>query len=273
MKISVILFVILTTTFFGFGQETDRKNALHLDIGISNLMRQDIIFSPFIHNDLSLFHFGLDYSREAKFLQVVSLRYSNFNPMVSGPFIFYFHGDPHKAYPHSFNLVNLDYGFARNFYEKQQTTLAAGVLFSSDIQSMNYIFGRISSFGYFATFGLGVFGSCERQITSESRIAATVKMPLVYWLARSPYLVNDDAFIENISSHSGLQTFADLIGDGQLANPGNMQMFDFELKYIYHPGGRWDLGMGYLLEYIHMSEPRYLLSLQNSINITVSFAF
>ncbi len=273
MKLILLSLLCCLTAFTSFAQETRKENTLTLSFGPSYIMRQDLIFSPVIHNDFSFMNLGLEYTRKAKFFQKVSLHYANYNPMVAGPYEFTEHSEPNTAYPHSFNLVDLDYRFGKQFKETKQAAITAGGLFSTDIQAMNYVYGRISSFGYFAAFGLGVFGTYERRINEKSALAATLKLPLFAWLARSPYLVNDDEFIENISSHSGFKTFMAYVGDGEMVTWNKMQTLDLELKYEYDYNERWDFGVAYLFEFIHMSQPRNLLSFRNSLNLSANYKF
>lgn len=169
MKIILISLFSWLATSFCFGQETKRENALTLSIGPSYIMRQDLIFSPVIHHNFSLINLGLDYTRKAKFFQKVSLRYANFNPMVANPYEFTLHGEPNTAYPHSFNFIDLDYQFGKSIKETKNATITIGGLFSTDIQAMSYVYGRISSLGYFAAIGLGGFSKYERSIFTFAR--------------------------------------------------------------------------------------------------------
>jgi hypothetical protein len=273
MRTLLTSLIIWLTALTCFGQEAPRENALTLSIGPSYLMRQDLIFSPFIHKDFSIINLGLDYTREGKYFHKVSLRYGNFNPMVVAKYEFTFHGEPKTAYPHSFNLIDLDYQFGKKIIETQKGTFTAGGLILTDIQAMNYAYGRISNFGYYASIGLGGFGAYKRPLGEKGRLVTTLKLPFFAWLARSPYLVNDDEFIENISSHSGFKTFMAFLGDGQMATWNKVQTFDLELKYEYDLSERWGFNAAYLFEFIHISQPRNLLSFRNSLNLSAKFKF
>jgi hypothetical protein len=273
MKIIWTSLLLWLTALTSFGQEIASKNALTLSFGPSSIIRQDLIFSPFIHKDYSLLNIGLDYTREAKSFQKISINYANFNPMVTESYKFTFNGEPEIAYPHNFNLVSLDYQFGKKVKGFRNGIITIGGLFSSDIQAMNYVYGRISNFGYFAALGLGVFGTYSNSITEKSRFEATLKLPLFAWLARSPYLVNDDQFIKNISSHSGLKTFMAFLGDGQMATWDKIQTLDLELRYEYDLNKRWGLGAAYLFEFVRVSQSRNLLSFRNSVNILANFKF
>lgn len=216
---------------------------------------------------------GLNYSRSSRFYQKISVGYTNFNPMIAGPYQFNIHGESNTAYPHSFNFINLDYQLGKQVKRIQNQTLIIGGLFSSDIQIMNYGYGRISSFGYFTASGLGIFGTYSRSVAEKSQLEATLKLPLFVWLARSPYLVNDDEFIDNVSSHSGFKTFVAFLGDGQMAALDKIQTLDLEVKYRYDLNKRWGLEAAYLFEFVHVRQPKNLLSFRNSVNLSANFKF
>ena len=254
-------------------QDHNKENKLTLSFGPSILARQDMIFSPNIHNDFTILNVGLGYTREAKLFQTVRFNYANFNPMVLDPYEFTEYGELETAYPHSFNLIDLDYLLGKNVMETKKSVLTVGGMFSSNIQAMNYVYGRFSNFGYFATFGLGGFVQDKFTINEKSHLTATLQLPFASWLSRSPYLVNDDEFIENIISHSGFKTFMAYLGDGQLATWNKLQTFDLEVKYAYILNEKWDLGAAYAFEFIHASQPRNLLSFRNALNLSATLKF
>ncbi|GAA0879485.1 hypothetical protein GCM10009119_24530 [Algoriphagus jejuensis] len=254
-------------------QDLGIENKLTLSFGPSILARQDLIFSPNIHNDFSFLNFGLGYTREAKLYQTVRLNYAGFNPMVIDPYEFTEYGEFETAYPHSFNLVDLDYSLGKKVLVTEKSALTIGGMFSTNIQAMNYVYGRFSNFGYFATLGLGAFVQDKFTINEKSHLTATLQLPFVSWLSRSPYLVNDDEFIENIFSHSGFKTFMAYLGDGQLATWNKLQTFDLEAKYSYTLSERWDLSAAYAFEFIHASQPRNLLSFRNALNLSATLKF
>lgn len=254
-------------------QDVDKKNTLSFNVGAGYITRQDLIFSPVIHTDLSLMNLGLQYTREATLFQKVSLNYSNFNPMVSGMYEFTEYGEPERAYPHSFNMVDLDYLIGKKLQASERSNLTAGILFTMDIQAMNYVYGKFSNFGYYSAFSLGVFGRKALVINEKSNVSATIQIPLMSWLSRSPYLVNDDEFIENISTHSGLESFGRFVGDGQLVTWNRLQTLNLEVKYVYAISEKWALGAAYVFEFIHSDKPENLLSFRNTLNLSANFKF
>lgn len=151
--------------------------------------------------------------------------------------------------------------------------LTVGGLFAADIQAMNYAYGRTSSLGYYASFGLGAFGKYAYTINEKNNLSASLQIPLFYLMARSPYLVNDDEFIENTYSHSGFKTFMAFIGDGNFVTWNRLQTFDLDLKYTHSLNRRWNLGAAYLFEFVHAVQPQNLLSYRQSLNLSASYCF
>lgn len=253
-----------------YGQDADEKNSFSLSFGPGHIMRQDVIFSPFVHSDLSFLNVGLDYTRQATFFQRVSLRFGSFNPMVSNLYEFTVHGENVTAYPHNFNLIDIDYLIGKAIMETEKSRLIAGGVLSADIQALNYVYGRISSFGYYSAFGLGIFGRHSVEINKKHRILTSLQLPVLAWLSRPPYMGIDDEFIENISSHSGSKTLLAFISDGELVTWNRLQTFDAGLTYTYRFNERLDLGAGYLFEFVHANQPQNLISFRNSINISLT---
>ncbi|MDN3724121.1 hypothetical protein QRD02_06985 [Aequorivita sp. SDUM287046] len=265
----VFLFLIVSI----YAQESEVKNTFSLHWGTSYLARQDLIFSPLYHTDFTLLNVGIEYTRNAKMFQKISFRYGNFDPIVSSPYDYTEAGETETTTPHSFIFIDVDYQLGKNIKESSKNSLTIGGLFAIDVQSLNYEYGRTSSFGYYSTLNLGVFGKYKYTINSKSNLSTTLQLPLIAWLARSPYLVNDDEFIENTSSHSGIKTFFSFIGDGEFATWNKLQTFNFDLKYTYSLNEKWSIGAAYLFEFLHSSEPRNLLSYRQTLNIGTNFNF
>lgn len=268
------------TTAFAFSlitsfvlQAQDTKNCIQLQIGLSNIARQDLVFSPFVHKDFSPINIGIRYQREKKFYQNIHLRFSSLKPSFIGPYEFFDDNETKQTSPHIFTMIDLDYWLGKEFRRRSKSITKAGIAFNADIQALNYVYGRTSFFGYYSAIGLGGFISQTYNANKKNKITGQIALPLFNWVARSPYLVNDDEFIENISSRSGVKTFFAFIGDGNFATLNKSQILDFRLNYAYKLNDRWELGVDYLFEFIHSKEPRNLLSYRNSIFINGTFKF
>ena len=273
MKIILILTIIFSFSLLENLVAQDLKNNLQLQVGFGHIARQDFVFSPFIHRDLSPLNFGIRYQRDKKYFQNANLRFALLSPSHSDSYLFFDDNKNETTSPHIFTLVDLDYWFGKSIKQTDKVSTKVGLSVNADIQALNYVYGRISSFGYFSSFGLGGFVNHTYKFNDKNSLTAYASMPIICWVARSPYLVNDDEFIENTSSHSGVKTFFAFIGDGKPATLNRLQMVDIGANYTYHLSPKWDLGISYLFEFIHSSKPRNLLSYRNTIFFKTNFKF
>ncbi len=270
-KLTFIIIALIAIHNQVLGQEM--KNNLSLRLGAGHIARQDLVFSPFIHKDFTPLNVGLEYTRNAHFHQRIQLRFASFDPMLTNSFKYTENGETEVASPHFFSLVDLDYAFGKEIPITEKSSLTVGTLLVTDVQVLNYAYGRIGSFGYYANFGLGVFLAKEYDLSEKSGVSVRLALPIIHWLSRSPYLVNDDQFIENISSHANTKTFLAFVEDGKFATLNTLQTFDLEAQYTHRLNKRWDIGVGYFFEFIHSKEPRSLISYRNSIFASANLKF
>jgi hypothetical protein len=255
------------------GQESPGKNYLSVYYGVGNIIRQDLVFSPLVHRDISFINAGLGYTREADIFQRVNFSYSNFTPMVADSYGFFDRGELKTAGPHLFTLVDMDYLGGKVFLQTGKAITILGGLFSADVQALNYVYGRIGNFGYFSSLGMGLFARQGYFISDKSFFSATIQLPIFSWISRSPYLVNDDEFIENISSHSDFKTFLAFIRDGSFNTISQFQAIDIEAEYLYGFHERWEVGASYNLAILHSRIPREMISIRSSISLSLNFIF
>lgn len=273
MRLKLLMAAILysITLYDAEGQES--KNSISLNVGFGGIARQDLIFSPNIHRDISAINFGLEYSRGGKFYQNGSVRFASFSPIQVSPYEYTLNGEKKLSGSHLFSLIDIDYNFGKEILKREKSTTTIGLLFTTDIQMLNYVYGRIGSFGYYSIFGLGPFVNRDYQLNEKHYLSAYAGFPILSWLSRSPYLVNDDEFIENISSHSDVDSFFAFIGDGNLRTLNKLQVFDLRARYLYKINNRWDLGLGYIFEFLRVEDPRNLISFRNSMNFSTRYKF
>lgn len=257
-----------TICLLGYVQaQRDTTPQLTLSIGPAHLSRQDLIFSPFIHKDFSPLAFGLKYEKNKKVHQFARLDYSGFTTGINTPYDYLLDGETETAYPHSFTFVGLDYGLGHWIGDNSKNQSLLGGSVNIDIQAFTYQYGRASFFGYYATIGLGVWYKRIFQLAERHSLSGQVEVPLLSWYARSPYLVNDDEFIENIYSHNGFTTFFAYLGDGSLVTWNKLQTVNLGVDYQYALSEKWTIGASWRFAFIHASEPLPLTSVQNNFSV------
>lgn len=225
-----------------------------------------------IHKDLSVINAGISFTAEGSFYHNVILRFSSFSPSVTPSFSYFEDGELKSAAPHSFILVNVAYSGGKK-WQAGLGEIGTGLLLLADVQALNYAYGRISSFGYFSAIAAGGFLTYFRPTGEKGRISAFLNLPVISLYSRSPYLVNDDEYIENISSHSGVKTFMAFIADGKVVTWNKLQYINTGIKYEHDLSGRWGIGASWEFDFIHAASPRKLLSFRNTFYLSSFFRF
>ncbi len=249
-----------------------QHRSLLLQAGPAYQQRQDLVFSPFIHSGYSLTNIGIGYQWNKEVIQSVDLGFFSFTSGKAAPYTYIEDGEEKTAYPHAITAVAANYGAGKAIWQNGSLQGVLGGAFNIDVQPVNYQYARISSFGYYSRFGLSAWYRQSYRLTGNQSFAARVELPVVSWVARSPYLVNDDEFIENIQSHNGVKTFASFIGDGSLQSWGKLQQLLFDLDYLYTINSKWEAGVRYRYLVTHSVVPRNLISLQHSLNVLIKLS-
>jgi hypothetical protein len=271
MKKYIFLFLLVAPGMV-FCQEVKQKQ-LTISWGAGNLVRQDIIFSPMIHRDFSMLNFSVGYKRKKGMVQNLEASFSSFNPALTDGSYFE-DGEEKTMNPHTFSFISIYYGFGKQITKNEKSVMDAGIFFQPDIHVLNYAYGRTGPyFGYFASFGFGVSGNIRYQVNNSNWLEAELRLPVAAWISRSPYLVNDDEFIENTASHNSIKTFLAFIEDGNLAWWNRWQKAGFLVQYHHHFTSRISAGAGYRFSALHHAEPRNLLSFENYFTLNVNYNF
>ena len=134
--------------------QRDTTAHLTLSLGPATIARQDLIFSPFIHQDVPPLVVGLKYEKTKKVHQYLRLDYAGFSAGLETPYDYIYNGEVETAYPHSFTFIAFRYGNGRYLGKSEHPRSMIGGAINLDVQAMNYQYGRSSYFGYFSTIGL-----------------------------------------------------------------------------------------------------------------------
>lgn len=99
-----------------------------------------------------------------------------------------------------------------------------------------------STFGYLHQLQAGMAASLQQALGKRFKVEAGIQFPLLLWVARSPYVLNDDDFIEQQSSHNALRTLAATFADGNLASPWQYSQIRLEASGTWQLSKRFQCG-------------------------------
>lgn len=247
------------------------RRSLAFSWGAMQLAHQDLVHTPFVHGGTSPISFALSYDHAGtRWTHFAEGRYGALASRLGEPYEIS-HGDHgHDDPPHGFLLFEAAYGVGRTVASGVRHSAAAGASLRVDLQAVFYRYGVHDNFGYFFSPGLNVWYGRFHRLGASHALKGRVEAPVVSWLARSPYMVNDDRFIENIASNDPLTTALAMLAGGEPVTWNRLQRIYAVLEYEYAVSTRIGLGASYRFTFTRSSEPRPLISYQSNLNLTAA---
>lgn len=269
-RAALLLLLLLACGVAAFAQ---RPAGHSFSVGLNPgwLQRQDLVFSPLVHHAISPLGVDLRYAARGKWPQTFGLRYVGYRPQAGPAFSYVDDGVTKTAGPHVFTFVNADYTLGRSFARNRASITTVGVAVNLDVDLLNYAYGRTGNFGYFTSAGVGFFVDREWQMSKGGSFDLQVAVPVIGWISRSPYLVNDDEFIENIADHSELRSLFAFVADGRFRTFTAVQAATLSADYRYPLLSRVHVGLGLRLAALRTDDPRPLRSLELAIPVSLTF--
>lgn len=249
--------------------------SLTLTTGYHHIARQDLVFSPMVQRGSAFPNVGLAYTYVGERMRhAVRLNYDGYDAGITEPYDFVdlVDGSAETTSRSNYTLVDLSYELLVPLPDSGATIVRVGGGVYGQLGSLNQGYAY-PSFGYTLFFGLGPAVRVEHTLDERTTLHGGFSIPLVGWVARSPYALNDDEFIEDQRSHRTLPTLAAFIGGGRVASFGSFRRALLELGAERRLSTHWSLGLRYGLEYLDISKPVRLISFRNSVDAAFTYHF
>lgn len=267
----ILLSILILSTALLSAQDA-KLNSLGINIGMGNLQKQDLIFSPFISRDWSPLNVLLEYGHKGKLDQKVSLRFGQYFYYVGESFSYFYRGTEYVKYPHSFSNVDLTYSLSKSFIQTSQWKISSGGRIRNRFQISSYQFGESGQSSFHLSNGLDALLNIEYK-SDRHTLQSEIALPLFSYLARSPYTGQDDQYLEEIMVHGDLKVFVEHLKNGTFQSWGKSQMLDFKLGYEYALNEKWNFGITYLFSMNLHSTPLRYTSIENVLYLGTTLKF
>lgn len=235
--------------------------------GVAHIAYQDVIHSPLVHRATSALTVSLAYRRDAAWVRFAEARVEVLSARRSR---YPIHMHDHDNLPHTWVLTDAALGVGRRM---RDSVSALGFSLTTDVHAGSYGYGIEENFGYLMHTSLSAWMEREIRATDRSRTTGRVSVPLVSWLARSPYLVNDDQFIENIDAGSPFRVALNFLRDGSVAGWRERQGGELLLDHEFLATRRLTLGATTRLSVLRIGAPRPFASVRSTFGVTTSFRY
>lgn len=250
------------------------QNALELTYGLQHNQRQDLTFSPLIFKGTAPINLGLSYQRTGKKSQtkahidltgfacrsVAAFEYSKWDEV-----------EPLTVPPSNFWMIGIGADHHRQIGGSgRPITWYAGLSLHAQLGALFYEFGEYGAFGYTTVASLSPSVAGLWKMGEKTSLHCSLSLPLLNWIARSPYAINDDEFIERQSNHRAIKTLLRLSGDGHWASLVQVQAGRFSAKFNRSFQKNWALSLGYNFSLLRAQGPHPLTAIEQGLVLGIA---
>lgn len=148
-------------------------------------------------------------------------------------------------------------------------TFRLGGTVATTVEAGSWVYGPGSTFGYLAVFGLGP-GAHLQAPTRQGTVAVELWSPLGAWVSRQALALNDDDYMQAISSH-GIGDVFRLIGNGGFVNVGSYRSAHLRTAWTLPVGERLSPRLAARLDLVSASDPRPLLAWHTGVETGITW--
>lgn len=259
-----------------FAQDTAKaSNKVSLQYGLHQLSRQDELFSPMIYQDVSFQNIAALYANEnSRRWHTAEVFYSGYAARWHDDYT-YLTGAEEKEQttaPTFITVAGMRYSYLKKMKVTEQGSWSVGGISDNQINAVDNVYGAFSTFGYLGQFSLSPMVR-KQFIEGKHEVLVDAFIPILSWVSRSPYALNDDEFIKNNADHNGFKTVFRYIGDGNIQTINRLQKLNLDADYSYRLSDKWQLGVVYRMEFLRSAKPKPLIAVRNNFNVKISFEF
>lgn len=268
--VATLVFALLCTGVLSAAPVPDGpRNLLYAGYGLGSYGRQDQVFTPMVHGGLGPVNLRIGYEHDGAVEHTAAVAYRAVSSGIPAPFEYRdeLRDRTWTALSHSISSLSLSYGAAAGVVRGLHTLLRLGGDLQARADLLNYAYGPSVHFGYHAVFGLGPTVAVLHRVSPEDQLRLRLRVTALAWTARSPYLVNDAAFIENTSSHDTAKTFLAFVADGRLESVDVLQDAELSVEYRRLLGRHWALMLRVDSRFLRAVYPRPLAALDTVLSL------
>jgi len=255
------------------GSAEGPSNSIGLYWGMRKLKQQDLIFSRFVHQDWSPVHVILNYEHSGKLEHRASIRYGHYSAHTGDLYDYQWDEITYPKLEHSFTEVDLTYSLGAKLAENEQWSFILGGRFRNRFQISYYDYGPSAQFAYHVPIGLDAWFNVSFDPGNKHHLEASLNLPLFSYVVRSPYMGQDDEYLERISVHGDVKIFFQHLSSGELQSWGTSQIIDLGLRYQFALSDRWKLGAAYQFSMNLHAEPLDFKSYESLFLVGTTFKF
>jgi hypothetical protein len=257
--LSLLIFQVCT----GYAQ-TPAVTSWSVALGSNVFARQDQTFSPFVHSGSGGLAARVSFQHFRKWEHQAELAFAATSFSKFPTFRFYtpeIKDEAQTGAPHQATMLDVGYSVGHVLWSRPKHRWSAGIFTDLDVDALYYVHARISHFGYFIAIHGGLWTRWRYTPHPKHQLALTGHLPVLAWVAHSPYLINDDVFIEQASNHKTLTILGNFIAGGAVKNMSQYQRATLDWRYHYAWRKKWKVGIAGQTTWMHLKSVKPIRSI------------
>jgi hypothetical protein len=181
-------------------------------------------------------------------------------------------GETVEAGPTGTTLIDLRYAHGRKVIDKAWT-LQLGGTFVTHLEQHTYPYGFTGVSNYLGTLTLSPWAEATVDVGKRQHISVEGWVPVLAWVARSPYSVHDDEYLWHNRDTNVLAIAARYIGAGEMASPLTYQSAHLRTTWSYDLSDHWGVLVAGRLDALHLTDPSPMVEVQLGVNAGIRGSF
>jgi len=181
-------------------------------------------------------------------------------------------GETIEAGPTGTTLVDLRYAHGRRVVDGAWTVQVGGT-FVTHLEQHYYPYGFTGVSNYLGTLTLSPWAEASVDLGKRQHFAVEAWVPLLAWVARSPYAVHDDEYLWHNRDTNPVFIAARYIGAGSLASPLSYQSGHLRATWSLDVSDHLAVLVAGRLDALHLTDPSPLTELQFGTNAGLRGSF
>jgi len=238
--------------------------------------RKDQLYSPLWHQGLSAEGIELRYNRSGNNSVHQVLVAVSKSKIKAGPTWEYVSWPTNEAvttWPVYITHINLGYAYLHTLPTPDVVTLRLGGALDVELQNIEWMIADYGFGSYLGTIDLDVKAELNVPLGKRHDLTLDLALPIVAWVARSPYSIHDETTIFNNRDDNIPKTVVRYLGAGRLETWNSYQAVKAALTWRRQITASAGLALSIHTKMVAIRKPRPVVATDTGINIAANFRF
>jgi len=253
-----------------------RKHELQLGWAPRYHTRKDELYSPLWQQGLSAEGIALRYSwngERSAHRAAIGVAKSQIKAGPTWGYNDWPTGETKTTWPVYITHIQVAYAYLHKLPVPDVVTLRLGGAVDVDLQNIDWLIAGYGFGSYFGSITLDIKAELTVPVAERHSLTLDVGLPLLAWIARSPYSIHDETTIYNNRDANDFKTAFRYIGAGRLESWNSFQSLRAALTWRWQISDPMGLALTLHSRLTAEQHPRPLLATETGLTVAANWQF